>query len=213
MFAATLTDNVTDDINDISENIRTTSKSPADKSPLPQVVDSVPEQYHNKHLEHQPSDLEPNSKSSPSMTDAEKKEKLLQLETQHQAWCAAVEAKVSMDVNMIRSQLGTEEISEETARELYLQADGDPIEAIAMHLNPAYAEKTKKNIQQTRELRAEYAHDLQTCNMNVDPQTAIRRLRAMSNSKDRVLIEVLDKQKQQQKQQQNQPQNQPQNQQ
>ena len=116
-------------------------------------------------------------------------------EAQYNAWKAEVEARVAADILTIRSHLGMDTVTEEAARDLYEQANGDPIEAIAMHLNPTYAKQASEHIAQQRDQDAKDIHDLQTCNLEVDPQTAIRRLRAVTNAKDRILVEAMRKNK------------------
>ena len=85
------------------------------------------------------------------------------------------------DVATIVQQSGTDE---DTAKALYKEAKGDIVDAIAMALDPAYATIARERHEACQKQLEEDIHDIQTCNTEVDPQTAIRRLRHIANVKD-----------------------------
>ncbi len=179
MFASTITDDLADLTTDQSPPTTTTT-TPASIAAAQAAATAI----------HAVSDLA----QHPTLS-AERAKQQAEYEAQYNAWKAEVEARVAADILTIRSHLGMDNVTEEAARDLYEQANGDPIEAIAMHLNPTYAKQASEHIAQQRDQYAKDIHDLQTCNMEVDPQTAIRRLRAVTNAKDRILVEAMRKNK------------------
>ena len=179
MFASTITDDLADLTTDQAPPTTTTT-TPASIAAAQAAATAI----------HAVSDLA----QHPTLS-AERAKQQAEYEAQYNAWKAEVEARVAADILTIRSHLGMDTVTEEAARDLYEQANGDPIEAIAMHLNPTYAKQASEHIAQQRDQDAKDIHDLQTCNMEVDPQTAIRRLRAVTNAKDRILVEAMRKNK------------------
>lgn len=180
MFASTITDDLADLTTNQTPPTTTTTTTPASIAAAQAAATAI----------HAVSDLA----QHPTLS-AERAKQQAEYEAQYNAWKAEVEARVAADILTIRSHLGMDTVTEEAARDLYEQANGDPIEAIAMHLNPTYAKQASEHIAQQRDQDAKDIHDLQTCNMEVDPQTAIRRLRAVTNAKDRILVEAMRKNK------------------
>lgn len=189
MFASTITDDLADLTTNQTPPTTTTTTTPASTAAAQAAATAI----------HAVSDLA----QHPTLS-AERAKQHAEYEAQYNAWKAEVEARVAADILTIRSHLGMDTVTEEAARDLYEQANGDPIEAIAMHLNPTYAKQASEHIAQQRDQDAKDIHDLQTCNMEVDPQTAIRRLRAVTNAKDRILVEAMRKNKEEKEEKQRQ---------
>lgn len=112
---------------------------------------------------------------------AEQQEHRKALEARYRAWQEAMHQRAMADVASIVQQSGTDE---ETAKALYKEAEGDIVDAIAMALDPAYATTARERHEARQKQLEEDIHDIQTCNTEVDPQTAIRRLRHIANVKD-----------------------------
>jgi len=98
-------------------------------------------------------------------------------------WENAVKESIQQDILTMRTHLG-EDVKESVLRELWVLSQGDPVEAIAMHLDPAYKESYKSRCAAALQEQESHIKDVQSGKLHVDAQTAIHRLRMLSNAKD-----------------------------
>lgn len=185
MFTSTLTDTLTDPLADIAPTEPVTAEN--------NHTDIADASSDSKPAVDIAADTATDTAADADVTDTTEAPTITA--EQYAAWKAAV-LRAEADIATIRNHLG-EAVTVEAATELYKLANGDPVEAIAMHLDPKYAEKARAAIEARHARDAEDIHDLQTHNTEVDPQTAIRRLRAVANSKDYIMQQIIDAQKRQ----------------
>lgn len=144
---------------------------------------------------------EPQDQTSTGTAEPTEEQKRQWYADQYRRLEEALEAQIQEDLPAMRAHLG-DTVDEPTLREAWEFAGGDVADAIAICLVPAYKRTIEDRYKEAGEQRSAHVHDVQTENLHVDAQTAIQRLRMLSNAKDMCMNEMVVQKKAQQAAQQ-----------